>query len=498
MTILKQNRISMIAGIAILTIALAFGGFSFASHSFEAGVAEGTIPDNTHIRLDGMTLPAAGVFPLYDASPNYVSGHFLLTSPCEPVSEGDDTYQPTQSPNGNAVFDLPIPGTHGSLLFNQNIVINGIDTTPPTLSLTALNDNPSAPPVTVTSVTNGIDGFSELDGAITVTTVTIDESTFALVASVIDDSVQIINITNPNNPTPVATVTDSNDEGGFNTLSIPIEIATATIDASTFALVASFADNGVQIIDITNIIFAGSSSVTGNITVDVTFSENINSTTVSVNDFTVAGTTVTGVSTNNNTATLTVSPALAGNATPQVTLTNNDSSISDISGNAAAAPVSVTATDGVSPTFTAVSVNSTSTAVVFSEAVDGTLIFSNWSIGGQTPTLANGTINDGAILSDVTSLVFTHGTITDMTPDVTYTAGDIADNTSNSVATATVTATDALPTFSSATFNEGTRVLSITFSETIDTNDNSDISLSGLTIRESGFSTGGVSLVGNA
>ena len=100
MTILKQNRISMIAGTAILTIALAFGGFSFASHSFEAGVAEGTIPDNTHIRLDGMTLPPGGVFPLYDASPNYVSGHFLLTSPCELVTGeagGDpdnDTYQP--------------------------------------------------------------------------------------------------------------------------------------------------------------------------------------------------------------------------------------------------------------------------------------------------------------------------------------------------------------------------------------------------------------------
>jgi hypothetical protein len=111
MTILKQNRISMIAGTAILTIALAFGGFSFASHSFEAGVAEGTIPDNTHIRLDGMTLPAGGVFPLYDASPNYVSGHFLLTSPCEPVSDGDDTYQPLVTAIAGHI-DEHASGTH--------------------------------------------------------------------------------------------------------------------------------------------------------------------------------------------------------------------------------------------------------------------------------------------------------------------------------------------------------------------------------------------------
>ena len=111
MTFLTQNRISMIAGTALLTIALAFGGYSFASHSFEAGVAIGTIPDNTHIRLDGMTLPAGDLFPLYDSSPNYVSGHFLLTSPCEPVSDGDDTYQPLISAIAGHI-DEHAAGTH--------------------------------------------------------------------------------------------------------------------------------------------------------------------------------------------------------------------------------------------------------------------------------------------------------------------------------------------------------------------------------------------------
>ena len=111
MTFLKQNKISMIAGTALLTIALAFGGTVYASHSFEAGVATGTIPDNTHIRLDGMTLPAGGIFPLYDASPNYVSGHFLLTSPCEPISDGDDTYQPLVSAIAGHI-DEHAAGTH--------------------------------------------------------------------------------------------------------------------------------------------------------------------------------------------------------------------------------------------------------------------------------------------------------------------------------------------------------------------------------------------------
>ena len=55
----------------------------YASHSYEAGVQGDAIPDNTHIDLSQLTLPSAGVFPLYDASPNFVSGHFLYRAPCD-------------------------------------------------------------------------------------------------------------------------------------------------------------------------------------------------------------------------------------------------------------------------------------------------------------------------------------------------------------------------------------------------------------------------------
>ena len=52
----------------------------FASHSFEAGVSGDNIPDNTHVDLSGLDLPPGGVVPLYDASPNFISGHFLYKS----------------------------------------------------------------------------------------------------------------------------------------------------------------------------------------------------------------------------------------------------------------------------------------------------------------------------------------------------------------------------------------------------------------------------------
>jgi len=113
MTFLTQNRTSMIAGTAILTIALAFGGYSFASHSFEAGVSGDNIPDNTHITLNGITLGPGEAMPLYDASPNYVSGHFLLTDGCVPVT--DDVGLPTYRPRVNVIaghIDESAANTH--------------------------------------------------------------------------------------------------------------------------------------------------------------------------------------------------------------------------------------------------------------------------------------------------------------------------------------------------------------------------------------------------
>ncbi len=40
------------------------GSAALASHSFEAGVQGDNIPDNTHIRLDGLVLPPTGVLYL--------------------------------------------------------------------------------------------------------------------------------------------------------------------------------------------------------------------------------------------------------------------------------------------------------------------------------------------------------------------------------------------------------------------------------------------------
>ena len=82
-----------------------------------------------------------------------------------------------------------------------------------------------------------------------VTTAVIGGHTYALAASLMDDGIQIINVTDPSNHAPVATALNS--QPGFF-LDDPRSIAAATIGSSTYALVANGGDGGVQIIDITN------------------------------------------------------------------------------------------------------------------------------------------------------------------------------------------------------------------------------------------------------
>jgi hypothetical protein len=80
---LRQFKLLVVAaGVAAIAAAM-YAQTAFASHTFEVGVAANSLPQNTHIRLDGLTLPPGGVLPLYDSSPNFVAGHFLLRAPCD-------------------------------------------------------------------------------------------------------------------------------------------------------------------------------------------------------------------------------------------------------------------------------------------------------------------------------------------------------------------------------------------------------------------------------
>ena len=107
----------------------------------------------------------------------------------------------------------------------------------------------------------------ELDGANDVETFTIGSSTYAIVASNADDGVQIIDISDPTN----IVAKDSMDDTDSLELDGANDVETFTIGSSTYAIVASNADDGVQIIDIsdpTNIVAKDSMDDTGSLEFD--------------------------------------------------------------------------------------------------------------------------------------------------------------------------------------------------------------------------------------
>ena len=107
-------------------------------------------------------------------------------------------------------------------------------------------------PKAVAAITDGEKigdaSFTELDGAFGITTAVIGGKTYALVVAKDDSGVQIIDISTPSSPRPVAALDDGAD--GFDMLGGAFGITTAVIGGRTYALVASFNDDGVQIIDI--------------------------------------------------------------------------------------------------------------------------------------------------------------------------------------------------------------------------------------------------------
>ena len=104
-------------------------------------------------------------------------------------------------------------------------------------------------PTPVSAVFDGSGGFSALGGAIAVEVFTQGGRTYAIVAAWGDDGVQIMDITNPVYPTPVSAVFDGS--GGFSALEYPYDVEVFTQGGRTYAIVAAYYD-GVQIMDITN------------------------------------------------------------------------------------------------------------------------------------------------------------------------------------------------------------------------------------------------------
>ena len=115
-------------------------------------------------------------------------------------------------------------------------------------TVTILNmDNPEMP-VQIHAIKDGID--LALSSATGIELVQINTRTYALVVSNNDHAMQIIDITHPQLPFPVSTVQRSGTE--YSGLSSPHYVTALQVEDATYAFVTSPSIDSVQVIDITN------------------------------------------------------------------------------------------------------------------------------------------------------------------------------------------------------------------------------------------------------
>ena len=100
------------------------------------------------------------------------------------------------------------------------------------------------------SAADGAGGFESLNGANGVAIADIAGNTYAVAAAVYDDSIQIINITDPYDPKPAGSAADG--AGGFESLGGAFGVAIADIAGNAYAVVAAYDDDSIQIINITD------------------------------------------------------------------------------------------------------------------------------------------------------------------------------------------------------------------------------------------------------
>ncbi|KFM20800.1 hemagglutinin-hemolysin-like protein [Marine Group I thaumarchaeote SCGC RSA3] len=188
-------------------------------------------------------------------------------------------------------------------------------------------------------------------------------------------------------------------------------------------------------INATKSITMSSSEVKSDTTIDVTFSTNLDSSSVATSDFTISGFSVTGVSVNNNVVTLTISPALSASATPTIQLTG---SVSDSSGNTSTdnqSTVSSADTTVVAPKITLVKVNNTPYLVNgTSESNSSIRVFANGtSVGTGT---ADNSGNWGITITTLSDAIYV----------IKANQTDTSNNTSSNSTSVTVTIDSTDPT----------------------------------------------------
>ena len=255
-------------------------------------------------------------------------------------------------------------------------------------------------------------------------------------------------------------VTANTDPGGtgvtmvLTTSGITGTSATPTVTYGTAAgTTVDTSGTPIEVVDGTNAVASDgvaptmdSAETKNTMTIDVTFSEDLDMTTIIIADFDVAGSFISGINESAGIVILTLSVAIATDATPVVTLVSGEA-VSDTSGNAVtgdgSATYDKTPTDGIAPTVALTysadpaKAGAMTVTATYSEAIVGT---PNISINQQgTTDITTQAMSGGATVWTYAYTVVADNGGTYVDGVATVSLSTVADSASNNAAVPTNT-----------------------------------------------------------
>ena len=218
-------------------------------------VALATATDATSQTLDTCTLSPSADFGVTPGTCNPTGATVTCAYVIGTYSDADndgtfDTMDTADTCTSSTSSFMELAGPTGVDTFTMGRSVYAIVASKDDDGVQIIDITNPASPVAKGFATDGMDGFDVLDGASDVATFEVGGTWYAIVVSYDDDGVQLIDLSDPASPVAVGSATDGSN--GFEALDGANGVAVFTNGASVLACVTSWFDDAVQIIDVTN------------------------------------------------------------------------------------------------------------------------------------------------------------------------------------------------------------------------------------------------------
>ncbi len=169
----------------------------------------------------------------------------ITLTPAGSITDGSDGYDVLEGASDVDIFNM----TDSNNITSTYAIVASSDDN----SFQIINVTDPYHPLPAGSGTDGSGGYTELLGANDVDTFEIGTDRYAIIASKDDDGFQIVDVSNPSTPTAAGSGTDNDgtNDSPYTVLDGASGVKTFEIGTDRYAIIASVRDSGIQIINMT-------------------------------------------------------------------------------------------------------------------------------------------------------------------------------------------------------------------------------------------------------